>query len=86
MQQSLKSPNTDKPLQLLVDPNVKPVAIRKAAIIPIHLKERVKADLDKDVRLGILEKVDVNSLVKWLSCMIVMMKKDGSLHRIIDYS
>ena len=43
---------------------MKPVAIHKAAIIPIHLKARVKADLDRDVRLGILEKVDVNSLVK----------------------
>ena len=79
--QPLKMMYSDKPLQLFVDPNVKPVAIHKAAIIPIHLKARVKADLDRDVRLGILEKVDVN----WLSCMIVTMKKDGSPRRIIDY-
>ena len=55
---------SDKPLQLFVDPNVKPVAMHKEVIIPIHLKARVKADLDRDVRLGILEKVDVNSPVK----------------------
>ena len=36
----------DQPLRLFVDPTVKPVAINKAAIIPIHLKARVKADLD----------------------------------------
>ena len=59
--QPLRMINTDSPLLLFVDPAVKPVAIHKAAIIPIHLKARVKADLDRDVRLGILEKVDINS-------------------------
>ena len=49
--QPLKMVYTDKPLELVVDPSVKPVAIHKAAIIPIHLKARVKADLDRDVRL-----------------------------------
>ena len=29
---------TEQPLQLFVDPTIKPVAIRKAAVIPIHLK------------------------------------------------
>ena len=74
-----------EPLKLFVDPAVKPVAIHKAAIIPIHLKARVKADLDRDVRLGILEKVGINLPVKWLSRMLVTMKKDGSPHRNIDY-
>ena len=54
--QPLKMMYTDKPLELFVDPNVKPVAIHKAAVIPIHLKACVKADLDRDVRLGILKK------------------------------
>ena len=49
---------TDKPLTLFVDPKVKPVAIHKTAVIPIHLKTWVKADLDRDIRLGILEKVN----------------------------
>ena len=83
--QPLAMMNTDKPLWLFVDPAVKPVAIHKAAIIPIHLKARVKADLDRDVRLGILEKGDINSPVKWLGRMLVTMKKDGSPCRIIDY-
>ena len=83
--QPLKMMNTDNPLRLFVDPSVKPVAIHKAAIIPIHLKARVKQDLDRDVRLGILEKVDINSPVRWLSRMLVTLKKDGSPRRIIDY-
>ena len=73
------------PLRLFVDKSVKPVAIHKAAIIPIHLKARVKSDLDRDVRLGILEKVDINSPVKWLSRMLIAMKKAGSPRRIIDF-
>ena len=62
--QPLKIMYTDKPLQLFVDPSVKPMAIHKAALIPIHLKACIKADLDRDICLGILEKVDVNSPVK----------------------
>ena len=83
--QPLKMMYTDTPLELFVDPSVKPVAIYKAAIIPIHLKDWVKADLDMDAWLGILEKVDVNSSVKWLSEMIISLKKDGSPSRLIDY-
>jgi hypothetical protein len=44
--QPLAMMNTDKPLCLFVDPALKPVAIHKAAIIPIHLKARVKAELE----------------------------------------
>ena len=65
------------PLKWFVDPDVKPVAIHKAAIIPIHLKAKVKADLDRDVRLGILEKVNINSPVKWLGRMVTM-KRTGA--------
>ena len=78
--QPLKMMCTEQPLELFVDPNVKPVAIHKAAVIPIHLKAAGKADLDRDVRLGILEKVNVNSPVKWLSRMIITLKKDGTPH------
>ena len=39
--QPLKIMYTDEPLELFVDPNIKPVAILKAAIISIHLKARV---------------------------------------------
>ena len=43
----------EEPLRLFVDSKVKPVAIHKAAVIPVHLKEAVKANLDRDVRLGL---------------------------------
>ena len=45
---------TSWPLELFVDMNIKHVAIHKAAVNPVHLKAAVKADLDRDVWLGIL--------------------------------
>ena len=83
--QPLKMMYTDRLLELFVDPSVKHVAIHRAAIIPIYLKASVKADLDRDVQLGILEKVNVNSPVKWLSQMIISIKKNGSPRRLINY-
>ena len=44
--QKLKIMANEEPLRLFVDPKVKPVAIHKAAVIPVYLKEAVKADLD----------------------------------------
>ena len=44
-----KTSMLEEPLMLFVDPKVKPIAIHKAAVIPVHLKEVVKADLDRDV-------------------------------------
>ena len=83
--QTLKMMASEEPLRLFFDPKVKTVAIHKAAIIPVHLKEAMKADLNRDVRLEILIKVNVNLTVKWLSRMIGIFKKDGTHRRIIDY-
>ena len=63
-------------MELFVDPNIKPVAVHRAAVVPVHLKAAVKVDLDRDVRSGILEKVNINLPVKLLSRMIVTLKKD----------
>lgn len=40
---------TGPPLQLHIDPEAKPIRIHKASDIPVHLKNKVKADLDRDV-------------------------------------
>ena len=76
--QPLKMMFTYRSLELFVDPNNQPLAIHKAAVNPVHLKAAVKADLDRDARLGILEEDDINSPVKWLLRIFVPLKKDGS--------
>ena len=65
---------------------IEPLKMMYTAVIPIHLKARVKADLDRDVQLGSLDKVNVNSPVKWLSHMTVSLKKGRFLPRqLIHY-
>ena len=49
------------PLELFIDPTAKPVACHKPAQVPIHFKDRVEAELRRDVRLGVLEEVPPNT-------------------------
>ena len=73
------------PLRLFVDENAKPVAVHTPAAVPIHWAEKVKAGLDQDVRLGVLERVPVNDPVTWCSRMVIAAKHDGSPRRAVDY-
>ena len=65
-------------LQLHINPNAKPVAVHKPAVVPIHWQEPVLEGLLRDVRLGVLERVPVNTPVTWQSRMVVTPKHDGS--------
>ena len=73
-----------EPLELHVDPKAKPTAIHKPAAVPIHWQERVYQDLERDVRLGVLEKVEPNTPATWCSRMVVTAKSDGSPRRTVD--
>ena len=46
-----------EPLPLHVDPDTRPVAVHKPALVPIHWQDNVYADLERDVRIGVLERV-----------------------------
>ena len=48
-------------LDLFIDPTAKPIACHKPGKVPIHFKERVEAELRRDVRLGVLEEVPPNT-------------------------
>ena len=74
------------PLQLHVDPKAKPIATHKPVPIPINWMKDVKEQLDKDVRLGVLELVPVGQPVQWCSRMVVCPKKDGKPRRTVDLS
>ena len=47
------------PMQLMVDSNAKPVAHHTPVPVPLHWQEEVKAGLDQDVSLGVIEPVPV---------------------------
>ena len=72
------------PLKLLIDPDARPVAVHKPVPIPLHWMKEVKEQLDRDVRLGVIEPVPVGEPVTWCSCMVVCPKKDGRPRRTVD--
>ena len=52
--------------------------------VPFHWKKQVKADLDRDVRLGIIEKVPQGDVTEWCSRMVVTPKSNGKPRRTVD--
>ena len=73
-----------EPLILHMDPTAKPVAQHTPAPVPIHWQAQVKADLDRDVRLGIIEQVPTNTPVTWCSRMVLAAKHNGLPRRTVD--
>lgn len=76
---------TGPPLELKVDPTVTPVARHVPAPIPWHFKEQVKAGLEADTRMGVIEEVPANTSVSWMSRMVITPKKNGTPRRTVDY-
>ena len=74
-----------QPLRLMIDPSAKPVTHHNPIPVPLHWQEEVKAGLDRDVRLGVLERVPIGNAVTWCHRMVVCPKKNGSLRRTIDF-
>ena len=74
------------PLRIFVDEDARPAAVHSPSKIPLHWEQAVKEGLDRDVRLGVLEKVPVNTPVTWCSRMVITAKHDGSPRRVVDYT
>merc|ERR1712079_727894 len=72
-------------LELHVDPTVKPHVCHTPAPVLAHWEKQVKADLQRDVDLGVLEKVGPNVPVTWCARMILQRKHNGDPRRTIDF-
>ena len=53
--------------------------------VPFHWRDDIKAGLERDVRLGVLEPVPIGEPVTWCHRMVVVAKKTGKLRRTVDY-
>ena len=73
------------PIQLMVDPNATPVAHHTPVPVPLHWQDEVKAGLDQDVRLGVIEPVPIGEPVTWCHRMVVCTKKTGKPRRTVDF-
>ena len=72
------------PLRLMVDPTAKPVAYHKPIPVPLHWQDEIKAGIDQDVALGVLEPVPIGEPVTWCHRMVICAKKDGTPRRTVD--
>ena len=84
-QQKLPYLQGSPPLKLHLDPQAKPVAVHVPAVVPIHWQVPVKAGLDRDCRLGVLERVPVNTPARWQHRMMVVAKHNGEPRRTVDF-
>ena len=73
------------PMRLMVNPDAEPVAHHTPIPVPLHWQEEVKAGLDQDVALGVLEPVPVGEPVTWCHRMVVCPKKNGKPRRTVDF-
>ncbi|ELT94685.1 hypothetical protein CAPTEDRAFT_187725 [Capitella teleta] len=71
------------PQKLMINPDATPVACHIPIPVPLHWQESVKAGLDQDVQLGVLEPVPVGELVTWCHRMVVCAKKNVCV--LIDF-
>ena len=62
------------PMRLMVDPSADPVAHHTPILVPLHWREDVKAGLEQDVSLGVLEPVPVGEPVTGCHRMVVCAK------------
>ena len=73
-----------EPLPIPTKLDAKPVAVHTPVAIPLHWEEKVYKDLMRDVALGVIEPVPINTPVTWCSRMVVVPKHSGEPRRTVD--
>ena len=75
---------TGKPMDIVFNEEATPFCVHTPIKVPIHWKKDVKAGIDKDVSLGVIEPVPQNSHVEWCARMVVAPKSNGTPRRTVD--
>ena len=70
-------------MKMPIDETSAPSVTNRPARVPMHWKEQVKRQLDRDEALGVIE-VSLGTPVKWLHIMVITPKADGSPRRTVD--
>ena len=68
----------------MVDKEATPSVSHKAIPVPLHWMDKVKADIDRDVQLGVIEPVPIGEAVTWCHRIFVTAKKNGDPRRTVD--
>lgn len=62
----------------MINEDAEPTAFHSPIPVPIHWLDQVKADLDRDIRLGVIEPVPIGEPVTWCHRMVICAKKNGT--------
>ena len=73
------------PMRLMIDPHATPTAHHSPIPVPLHWQDEVKASLDRDINLGVIEPVPIGDPVTWCHRMVICAKKNGTPRRTIDF-
>lgn len=65
--------------------DARPYACHVPASVPKHWEVEVKAQLDEDVRRGVIEAVPTGEATEWCARMVVVGKKNGQPRRTVDF-
>ena len=66
---------TGPPLKIFLKKGAVPQAVHKAVPVPVHWREEVRQELERDCALGILEKVELNNPAECCCRMVCMPRK-----------
>ena len=75
---------TGPPMELRVPADLQPVVTNRAPHVAVHWQQEVAEQLERDVALGVIERVPPNTPVTWLHSMVVTPKADGSPRRTVN--
>ena len=74
-----------EPLEIRVQEGARPVASHTPIPVPLHWQKAVKAQLDRDERLGVIERVPSGTDTTWCHRMVIVPKKDQTPRRTINF-
>ena len=72
-------------MRLMIKPDATPVAHHNPVPVPLHWQEEVKAALDRNVRVGVIETVLVGQHVTWCHRMVICAKKNRKPRRTVEF-
>ena len=75
---------TGAPMKIVFKENYTEHRVHTPIEVPHYWKYQVKEDIDKDVRLGIIEPVPQGTPTTWCTRMVVTAKKNGKPRRTVD--
>ena len=72
------------PMKIVMKEKTVPFAVNTPLPVPHHWKEQVKSDIERDVRMGVIEPVPQGTPTVWCARMVVAPKPDGNPRRTVD--